>query len=137
MSFAIRPTHCKCCRKILGPFEGKYCFECEKNMKDIDKESERMRLIDADLLIEEYKTSAENTFNRPIKFKNSLIYKQIKKAPTVTILEDIKAEIEEQRDIYRHYNVDDNNIDYGVRSGLSIALNIINKHIGGINNDNT
>ena len=42
----------------------------------------------------------------------------------MTTLERIRAEIEEQKQVYEN----ESNVDYGVRSGLSIALKIIDKY---------
>ena len=49
----------------------------------------------------------------------------IEGTPLDKVIENIKAEIEEKKNIHN----EDNNIDYGVRSGLNIALKIIDKYI--------
>ena len=42
----------------------------------------------------------------------------------MSVLEKIRAEIEEQKQVHEN----ESNVDYGVRSGLSIALNILDKY---------
>ena len=48
-----------------------------------------------------------------------------------TPLDDIRQEITEKIEIYTHeFKLDDTPVDYGCRSGLNIALKIIDRHLG-------
>ena len=47
------------------------------------------------------------------------------------VIDDIRKEITEKIEIYTHeFKLDDTPVDYGCRSGLNIALKVIDRHIG-------
>ena len=67
----------------------------------------------------------EGCCDEAVKFcadKDKFIYK--------SVIEDIKVDIEKEKELY-NTDVSVNYIDYGIKIGLNMALNIISKHIGG------
>ena len=97
-----------------------------------------MRLIDADLVSKQYgldgatKYGNKNAQQQAFSYSTMMMYEianMIDDAPTVnaipvSVIEDIKAEISEGIDHYKHS-------DKAVMFGFMCALNIIDKHIEG------